>query len=80
MEAGRWVVKKGELSASVHRCEACGLVLPLSSWTNYFCPECGGHQNRMYKREHYNPGYARTLTNDQIREEYAKAGMEWRTA
>lgn len=63
-----------------YRCECCGLRIAWSFWTDYFCPECSGHQDQLYRREHRDPMYARVLTKAGIRREYELAGQEWRAA
>lgn len=65
---------------SAHRCEVCGVQVSAVRWTSYFCPDCRGHQDRLYRREHIDPGYARSLSKDDIRGEYERAGIAWEAA
>lgn len=72
--------QSGPSTTSNHRCEVCGELVSMAAWTSYFCPICNGHQDRMYRKEHRDPGYARAMSREAIMREYELAGMEWRVA
>jgi len=46
-------------------------------WCSYFCPQCGQHNDDLYRREHQQPDAAKTMTRRDILREYAKAGMRY---
>ncbi len=52
-------------------CPTCGA--SMKDRDSYCCATCGAHNDAMYRREHQDPAYAKTLTRAQIAQEYRDA-------
>lgn len=57
-------------------CPACGRAVPFQA--DYFCTDCGAHNDALYRAEHVTPQLARHMTRADIEAEYAAAGISFR--
>lgn len=67
--------KRADAGGGANKCPACGKVT--SYWEDYFCPQCGAHNDALYRREHRNPRVAHSMSRIAIAREYDQVGKRF---